>query len=86
MGMPGLQGVYGTRMSGLRGRGIEELGWQWVRNAGARGRWRTARRSLAAFGLFILLGGGASVAIRITYAELPPFWSAAARFFIAAQH
>jgi drug/metabolite transporter (DMT)-like permease len=41
------------------------------------------RRTLAAFGLFILLGGGASVAIRITYAELPPFWSAAARFFIA---
>jgi drug/metabolite transporter (DMT)-like permease len=30
------------------------------------------------------LGGGASVAIRITYAELPPFWAAASRFFIAA--
>lgn len=41
------------------------------------------RTTLIAFGFFILLGGGASVAIRITYAELPPFWSAAARFFLA---
>jgi len=41
------------------------------------------RNTLIAFGFFVLLAGGASVAIRITYAELPPFWSAAARFFLA---
>jgi drug/metabolite transporter (DMT)-like permease len=40
-------------------------------------------RTLAAFGFFILLGGGASVAIRITYAELAPFYSAAVRFALA---
>jgi len=39
---------------------------------------------LVAFGLFILVGGGASVAIRITYAELAPFWAAASRFALAA--
>ena len=37
-----------------------------------------------AFVLFILVGGGASVAIRITYAELAPFWAAASRFILAA--
>ena len=41
------------------------------------------RNTLIAFGFFVLLAGGASVAIRITYEELPPFWSAAARFFLA---
>jgi drug/metabolite transporter (DMT)-like permease len=41
------------------------------------------RTTLIAFGFFVLLAGGASVAVRITYAELPPFWSAAARFFLA---
>lgn len=40
--------------------------------------------TLAAFGVLILFGGGASVAIRITYGELPPFYSAAARFAMAA--
>jgi drug/metabolite transporter (DMT)-like permease len=30
--------------------------------------------------LFILLGGGASLAIRFTYGELPPFWAATLRF------
>ena len=40
-------------------------------------------KTLAAFGLFILLAGGASVAVRITYGELPPFYSGAARFAIA---
>jgi len=40
-------------------------------------------KTLAAFGTFILLAGGASVAIRITYGELPPFYSGAARFALA---
>lgn len=42
------------------------------------------RTVLAAFALFILVGGGASVAIRITYAELAPFWASASRFALAA--
>jgi drug/metabolite transporter (DMT)-like permease len=42
------------------------------------------RPVLLAFLLFIVVGGGASVAIRITYAELAPFWAAASRFAIAA--
>ena len=42
------------------------------------------RNVLTAFFLFILVGGGASVAIRITYSDMPPFWSAAARFLLAA--
>lgn len=42
------------------------------------------RRVLVAFGLFILVGGGASVAIRITYEEMAPFWVATARFGLAA--
>lgn len=42
------------------------------------------RPVLIAFGLFVLVSGGASVAIRITYAELSPFWAAASRFGLAA--
>ena len=42
------------------------------------------RRVLLAFALFVLVGGGASVAIRITYAEMAPFWASASRFGIAA--
>jgi drug/metabolite transporter (DMT)-like permease len=42
------------------------------------------RTTLIAFLTFILVGGGASVAIRMTYAELPPFWAGAARFITAA--
>lgn len=42
------------------------------------------RRVLIAFILFILVGGGASVAIRISYAELAPFWAAASRFTFGA--
>jgi len=42
------------------------------------------RSVLIAFVLFIIAGGGASVAIRITYAELAPFWAAASRFILAA--
>jgi drug/metabolite transporter (DMT)-like permease len=41
------------------------------------------RPVLLAFLLFILVGGGASVAIRITYTELAPFWAATSRFAIA---
>ena len=40
-------------------------------------------KTLVAFGFFILLAGGASVAVRITYGELAPFYSGAARFFLA---
>jgi len=42
------------------------------------------RNTLAAFLAFILVSGGASVAIRFTYAELPPFFSGAARFVLGA--
>jgi len=42
------------------------------------------RNVLVSFLLFILVAGGASVAIRITYGELAPFWSATARFLIGA--
>ena len=42
------------------------------------------RPVLIAFFLFIVVGGGASGAIRATYAELAPFWSATARFALAA--
>lgn len=41
------------------------------------------RKTLVAFGFFILLAGGASVAVRITYGELAPFFSGAARFSLA---
>jgi drug/metabolite transporter (DMT)-like permease len=34
--------------------------------------------------MFVVLTGGASVAIRFTYAELAPFWGAATRFLLAA--
>jgi drug/metabolite transporter (DMT)-like permease len=42
------------------------------------------RRVLIAFLLFVIVGGGASVAIRISYAELAPFWAGTARFSLAA--
>lgn len=42
------------------------------------------RKVLLAFLVFIIVGGGASVAIRITYQELAPFWSASARFGLGA--
>ena len=42
------------------------------------------RSVLVAFLLFILVAGGASVAIRVTYAEMPPFWVAASRFSLGA--
>lgn len=41
-------------------------------------------RTLLAFAAFVLVGGGASVAIRISYAELAPFWVTASRFAIGA--
>jgi drug/metabolite transporter (DMT)-like permease len=42
------------------------------------------RSVLIAFFLFVLVSGGASVAIRMTYAELAPFWVGTARFALAA--
>ena len=42
------------------------------------------RSVLAAFALFILSAGGASVAIRITYNEMAPFWTGAFRFLIGS--
>ncbi len=41
------------------------------------------KKTLVAFALFILFASGASVSIRITYGELPPFFSGAARFALA---
>ena len=43
-----------------------------------------ARPVLIAFLLFVITGGGASVAIRITYGELDTFWAATSRFALAA--
>ena len=45
---------------------------------------RPDRRVWLAFFLFVLFVGGASVAIRMTYAELAPFWVAASRFGLGA--
>lgn len=42
------------------------------------------RTTLVAFIAFIIVSGGASVAIRFTYVEMPPFWSGAARFICGA--
>ena len=38
------------------------------------------RLTLVALGLFVLFAAGSPVAIRFTYAELPPFWSGTVRF------
>ena len=40
--------------------------------------------TLVAFVFMVLVAGGAAVAIRITFVELPPFWSGGARFGLAA--
>jgi drug/metabolite transporter (DMT)-like permease len=42
------------------------------------------RITLLAFAVMVLFAGGAAVAVRITFAELPPFWSGGARFGAAA--
>ncbi len=42
------------------------------------------RLTLIAFGAFVLLGGGASIAIRFTYGELAPYWSGVLRIGSAA--
>jgi len=42
------------------------------------------RTTLTAFLFFVLVSGGASVAIRFTYAELPPFFSGTMRFIFGA--
>lgn len=39
---------------------------------------------LAAFLIFVIIGGGSSVAIRITYTELDPFWVASSRLALGA--
>ena len=41
------------------------------------------RTVLSTFLLFVFIMGGASVAIRITYAEMAPFWAGASRFLLA---
>ena len=43
----------------------------------------TDRTVLIAFLLFVFIMGGASVAIRITYVEMAPFWAGASRFLLA---
>jgi len=43
-----------------------------------------ARMTLIAFAVFVIVSGGASVAIRFTYAELPPFWSGVLRFIFGS--
>ena len=45
---------------------------------------RPSGKTLLAFALFVIVSGGASVAIRFTYAEMPPFWSAGSRFVLGA--
>ncbi len=45
---------------------------------------RSDRRTIAAFLAAGLLAGGNPVAVRISYAELAPFWAAALRFFLAS--
>lgn len=42
------------------------------------------RTTLAAFIVMVILAGAAAVALRITYNEMPPFWTGAARFGFAA--
>jgi drug/metabolite transporter (DMT)-like permease len=42
------------------------------------------RPVLAAFLLFVLVPGGAAVAVRFTYREMDPFWVGASRFTVAA--
>ena len=44
----------------------------------------TYNSTLLAFLLFVFVAGGASVAVRITYAELDPLWTAASRFLFGA--
>lgn len=44
----------------------------------------TDRSTMIAFIFMVLVAGGAAVAIRITFVELPPFWSGGARFGLAA--
>jgi drug/metabolite transporter (DMT)-like permease len=45
---------------------------------------RLSRVTVIAFIALVVLNAGASLAIRFTYAELPTFWGAAARFALAA--
>jgi drug/metabolite transporter (DMT)-like permease len=43
-----------------------------------------SRRTLVAFIIMILAGSGTPLAIRLTYGEMPPLWSGAARFMVGA--
>lgn len=40
--------------------------------------------TVLAFALFVLAAGGAAVALRRVYVELPPFWAGGARFLVGA--
>jgi len=53
---------------------------------GSRGNVKTllGNLTLVAFILIVFMGGGTSVAMRFTYAEMPPFWSGTARFMVGA--
>ena len=42
------------------------------------------RKTLLAFIFMVIVAGGASIAIRFTFAEMAPFWSGGARFGLAA--
>jgi drug/metabolite transporter (DMT)-like permease len=49
-----------------------------------QGLWSVLTPTLAAFIAVVVISGGASVAIRFSYVELPIFWGAALRFGLAA--
>ena len=42
------------------------------------------RLAMIAFVSMVFLSAGASIAVRVTYTELPPFWAGASRFTLAA--
>jgi len=50
----------------------------------ASGRTREDTGTLVAFFALVVIGGSNAVAVRMSNVELPPFWGAAARFFLAA--
>ena len=54
-----------------------------VRGSGAAASTRAGRIVLAAFVVTVLVGGANSIAVRFSLRELPPFWGASFRFFIA---
>ena len=56
----------------------------YVASPAAQSQLMPDRTTLIAFAAFVLVGGGASIAVRFTYGELAPFWSGALRFGAAA--